>query len=178
MKLVAKLGNARLPLQVDIGFGDAFSPEIQEIEFPTILDFPAPRIRVYTKETVIAEKLHAMVVLGINNSRMKDFYDIYIMAKDFSFDGAKLAKGIQSTFERRRSEIPAKLPLALTDDFASDAAKGLQWKGFLRRSRLKDVTEEFGDIVSGLRGFLENPIAAAVSGKLFSKKWSKDGQWK
>lgn len=106
VRLQAHLGQARISLQVDIGFGDVITPAAPEVEYPSLLDFPAPRLRVYPKETVIAEKFQAMVVLGFINSRMKDFYDVWLMSKEFSFAGRLLARAIQATFERRQTDLP------------------------------------------------------------------------
>jgi predicted nucleotidyltransferase component of viral defense system len=124
--LTASLGKSRIYVQVDVGFGDVVTPRARLIRFPTLLDFPAPRIRAYPRETVVAEKLQAIVVLGIANSRMKDFYDLYVLARDFAFDGATLTAAIKATFKRRKTEIPHETPLALTEEFGRDDLKSVQ----------------------------------------------------
>jgi len=117
VQMTAKLDNAHIPIQIDIGFGDAITPKAEQVEYPTLLGQSAPILRVYPKETVIAEKYEAMVSLGMANSRMKDFYDLWVLARDFGFDGSILARAIRSTFERRGTTLPAKAPLALTKSF-------------------------------------------------------------
>jgi hypothetical protein len=116
---------------VDIGFGDAVEPGLTEIELPALLDQPAPRLRAYPYETVVAEKFQAMITLGRANSRMKDFYDIWILARSYDFNGDRLARAIAATFARRATEIPAVPPDALTSAFAEDPAKQQQWTAFL-----------------------------------------------
>lgn len=123
IKLSAHLGNARLNLQIDVGFGDAVTPEPTEIDYPALLDSPAPRVRAYPCETVIAEKLQALVAFDMAISRMKDFYDMWMLSEQFPFDGASLSAAIAATFERRGTAIPEGVPTALTDDFAADRGK-------------------------------------------------------
>jgi hypothetical protein len=123
----------RISLQIDIGFGDAISPAPVMLHFPTILDFPAPQISTYPPETVVAEKFQAMVILGIANSRMKDFYDLWFLATHFEFDGQLLSTAIQMTFDRRRTLIPSFPPLALTTEFSQDQSKVAQWNAFLTK---------------------------------------------
>ena len=136
VQFVAELGSTRIPIQVDIGFGDTVTPEVHEISYPTLLEFPAPKIRAYPRESVVSEKLQAMVSLGMANSRMKDFYDIRMMAQQFPFEGEVLVEAIKRTFDRRRTEIPKQLPMALSDEFVSDSDKIKQWEAFLNRTGL------------------------------------------
>lgn len=126
----ATVGGAIIPVVVDVGFGDATEPGLEELDYPVLLDFPVPRIRAYARETVIAEKLQAMVVLGDANSRMKDFYDIWILSKSGTFEGDRLARAIAATFARRTTELPQGVPLALNAEFAGDPAKRVQWTAF------------------------------------------------
>ena len=123
-------------MQIDIGFGDRVVPGPEEIDFPTLLDFPAPHLKSYTRESVVAEKFEVMVKLGILNSRMKDFYDLWSLSLSFSFDGPTLSKAIKSTFETRGTPVPIEAPLALTSEFYEDEQKNAQWKAFLNKSRL------------------------------------------
>jgi hypothetical protein len=125
-------------MQLDIGFGDIVIPSPEPTNYPTLLDFPAPRIRGYSRESTIAEKFESMVKLGILNSRMKDFFDIWLMSRQFNFDGATLAEAISKTFSTRGTTIQPD-PVALTNDFAEDPTKAAQWRGFVRKSRLVDV---------------------------------------
>ena len=141
LRLSAKLGNAKISLQVDVGFGDVVTPAATTAEYPTLLDQPAPHLRMYPPETVVAEKLEAMVSLGMANSRMKDFYDAWVLLSQFDLDDTVLASAIRATFERRRTILPKEMPLAFTDEFAADADKQKQWNAFLRRSDLSQSSD-------------------------------------
>ena len=136
--LRAGLDGARIPVQVDVGFGDAVTPEPQSVDYPVLLDAPAPRLRAYPVETVIAEKLHAMIVLGLNNSRMKDFYDLKVIGARFTLEREALARALAATFDRRKTALPEGLPVALGPEFANDEGKQHQWAAFLLRNRLDD----------------------------------------
>ena len=127
IRCAGRLGNARVALQIDVGFGDVVTPGAQRIEYPTLLDFDAPRLLGYTPETAIAEKLEAMVVLDMANTRMKDFLDIWTLARGRAFSGELLAQAIDATFRRRRTALPAATPVALTAPFHSASAKQAQW---------------------------------------------------
>lgn len=177
VKLPARLGNARLNLQIDIGFGDAVTPEPTEIDYPALLDSPSPRIRAYPCETVIAEKLQALVVFDMAISRMKDFYDMWMLAKQFSFDGASLSAAMAATFERRNTAIPDGVPTALTDEFAANRTKQTQWTAFLKRNALADAPPDLPGVVHDLREFLLEPLRAAADRQTFPKSWSGGGPW-
>ena len=151
--LEADLAKARIRVQVDVGFGDAVTPGPEPAEYPSLLNFPAPMLRVYPVYTVVAEKLHAMVALALDNSRMKDFYDLWAIAKGFDLESALLAKAIAATFERRRTEIPSGTPVALTPEFAESARRKRHWEGFVRRNRLpaESVTfEQTQEVIASL----------------------------
>lgn len=150
--LQASLAGARIPLQIDVGFGDAITPAAVESEWEALLNFPAVSLLVYPPETVIAEKMEAAVTLGIRNSRMKDFFDMHWLSHHMSFDSGVLRSALTATFERRGTALPQGVPLALTDAFAQDPSKQTQWKAFLRKSDLEFI--EFGDVVADLRGFI------------------------
>lgn len=175
--LKAKLGTAVLNLQVDIGFGDAVTPAPVVTDFPVLLASPAPRLRVYPRETVVAEKLEAMVQLGIANSRMKDFFDLQFLARSFEFDGDVLTKAIAATFKRRETAVPDNEPVAFTATFTEDAQKKAQWTGFLTRSGVADTKLDLAAVVADIRGFLLEPLEAVRAGAAFRKTWSK-GAWK
>jgi len=177
MRIPALLGNARVVVRVDVGFGDAVTPEAQIHEFPTLLGHEAPHIRAYPQETSIAEKLEAIASIGLVNSRMKDYYDILIMSQRFAFDGQTLVNAIRATFERRNTPIPGGLPEGLGDEFANDAMKQAQWKAFIKRSQLTDAPEELPGAVHLIRLFLEQPLLAASSGDLFAYKWNTTQGW-
>jgi Nucleotidyl transferase AbiEii toxin, Type IV TA system len=135
--LRAMLDGARIALQVDIGFGDAVTPDAQTVEYPTLIaDVPAPTLRAYPKATVVAEKAHAITVLGMTNSRMKDFFDLWVLLHDETLDRSELRRAIAATFARRQTTLPEAMPMGLSNAFANDATKQLQWRAFLERNRL------------------------------------------
>ncbi|NVL91243.1 MAG: nucleotidyl transferase AbiEii/AbiGii toxin family protein [Desulfobacterales bacterium] len=177
LKISAKLGNTQTNLQIDIGFGDVVTPAAREIDYPTLLDFPPPHIKVYPPETVVAEKLQAMVAFDMTISRMKDFYDLWIISKQFSFEGSVLAEAIRATFEHRGTAIPNDTPTALTDDFAADNDKPTQWRAFLRRNGLEDAAVELPKIIEELRLFLIPPLFSAANNEAFNKSWTNGGPW-
>jgi hypothetical protein len=173
----ARLGSAKFAVQVDVGMGDVVTPQPEWMEYPSLLNFPKPRLRSYTRETVIAEKLHAMVVLGSNNSRMRDFFDIDALATNASFDGQALADAVSATFERRRTPLPDSMPEALTAEFASAPAKEAQWQAFLSKNRLRHNAETFVEIVGRLAVFLPPVIEAAHARSEWSARWAIGGPW-
>lgn len=173
--LEARLGNARIPLQVDIGFGDVVTPRAVAADFPTLLDFPAPRLRMYSPATVVAEKLEAMVKLDLMNSRMKDFYDIWILAREFEFEGEVLSNAIRATFKRRQTELPARPPFALSVGFSTDVGKRQQWQAFVKRGKLRLPETSLATVVDAIRDFLMPPITAVAESKKFSAHWPKGG---
>jgi predicted nucleotidyltransferase component of viral defense system len=175
--LQARLGKARLRVQVDVGIGDAVTPEPEWLEYPGLLNFPQPRLRAYRPETAIAEKLHAMVVLGEANSRMRDFFDVHALSGHDRFDGELLARAVRATFERRRTPIPVSLPLALTPEFAAMREKQVMWQGFLRKNGLKSAPAELGDVVARIAPFLEPVITAARSALPLKLAWQPGGPW-
>ena len=132
LKTIADVDGARVRVIVDIGFGDSTEPGLIEIDLPVLLEQPSPRLRAYSYEIVIAEKFQAMVVLGRANSRMKDFYDIWVLSRSHTFDENRLARAIAGTFARRSTIIPVETPDALTAEFASDPSKQRQWAVFVR----------------------------------------------
>jgi len=176
--LLARLGNARIPIQVDIGFGDVVTPGTVQGEFPTLLDLPAPRMAMYPRESVVAEKFEAMVKLGMANSRMKDFYDIWALSREFDFDGTNLSTAIQATFKRRNTALLTTLPLALTADFGESRAKQTQWNAFVRRTKLEPVADALGSVVTDIRRFLEAPVSAASRGERLNAVWENGGPWR
>ena len=177
IQMESRLATALIFLQIDIGFGDAVVPEPEEVQYPTLLGFPAPRIRVYPRESVVAEKYHALVVLGIANSRMKDFYDLWTLARMFSFDGETLSLAIESTFIRRRTPVPAEIPMGLSAEFCDDPGKQIQWRAFLRRSRLTDEKLSLVVVVAFLRSFLMPPTIAVATNEKFELGWPPSGSW-
>ncbi len=173
----AQLGASRIPMQIDIGFGNAIHPEAQEKEFPSLLDGPRPRIRAYPPEAVIAEKLHSMVVLGERNSRLKDFYDMVTLARHFSFDGGQLSSAVAATFNRRSTAIEAILPDALGSRFYADRAKAEQWRSYLERNALPGASSDFAIVGEQIRAFLGPLWGALAEGQPFSDTWPPAGPW-
>ena len=173
----ATLENARVPMQLDLGFGDVMTPGPESTIYPTILDLPAPHLSGYSRETVVAEKFEAMVKLGLLNSRMKDFSDVWTLSRQFAFDGALLAQAIARTFDHRGTLITSK-PTALTSAFATDPGKATQWRGFLRKSRLSAVPDDLDQIIIDLAEFL-GPVAKALEAAVrFVHVWSPPGPWR
>lgn len=168
MRTTASIGGARISLTIDIGFGDAVEPGAEELDYPSMLDFPMPRLRGYARETVIAEKFQAMVALGRANSRMKDFYDIWILSKSFDFADDRLARAIAATFARRATPIPVDPPDALTPAFASDEQKQRQWIAFVRDVAVNPG--KFEEVIVSLAGFLMAHAVQAASSISSSSK--------
>jgi hypothetical protein len=151
INLRAMLAQVRIDLQVDIGFGDAITPKAEKITFPTLLKLPAPVIMAYPKYTVMSEKFMALVVLGIENSRMKDFYDICVMFRTMKFDLEILEKAIRATFSARNNILPDEMPVALTDEFSLDKHKTKQWNAFANRSNLTIPVGHLPEVVREIR---------------------------
>lgn len=170
------LQNARISMQIDAGFGDVVTPSVNATTYPVLLDFPAPKLQSYPRETVVAEKFEAMTKLGTFNSRMKDFYDIWILSRQFSFNGASLADAISQTFVNRQTAVTAK-PVALTPAFSQDNAKQTQWQGFIRKSKLDGVPADLSSVIDDLLLFLQ-PVAEAVENDVhFEMTWLPPGPW-
>ena len=160
VRLLGRLGNARCTVQLDVGYGDAVTPGPEEAVYPTLLDdMPPPRLRVYPRAAVVAEKLEAIVSLGMANSRMKDFFDLRALAHEGVLDARLLGDAIAATFQRRGTDVPLEVPLGLSDEFAHDAAKRAQWKAFLGKNRLDAPT--LGEVIEEVRRFVAEPLALA-----------------
>ena len=170
------LGTAQVAMQLDIGFGDVVVPTPELIDYPTILDLPAPQLLGYSIESTIAEKFEAMVKLGVLNSRMKDFFDIWLLLCQFDFRGPRLAAAIAKTFSTRGTDIQPE-PIALTNSLAEDATKTVQWRGFIRKNRLTNVPQNFSEVIKAIAVFL-GPIAKSLSAKQpFKATWKAPGPW-
>jgi predicted nucleotidyltransferase component of viral defense system len=155
--LQARLGAARLTIQVDIGIGDAITPDPQWLEYPALLDAPRARLRAYPRETVIAEKLHAMVLFGVRSSRMKDYFDVQALLREQATDPETLARAIAATFARRRTALPDGVPSGLSDEFANDVQRRAQWQAFATRSRV--AAPPLAEVVADIRERLAATIA-------------------
>jgi hypothetical protein len=170
------LGKARIPMQMDIGFGDAITPHTIETVFPALLKGPAPLLLTYPKETVVAEKFEAMVKLGIANSRMKDFHDLRAISKIFSFESELLIEAITRTFERRNTAIPAAAPpIAFTPEFFQDNEKKRQWNAFLAKNKLYIEPLPLGLVVEAIRDFLMPLVESFGTTGHLNKVWQPGG---
>ena len=162
VRLVAALGKARSTVQLDVGYGDAVTPGPEEAVYPVLLeDLPAPRLRVYPRATVFAEKLEAIVSLGMANSRMKDFFDLAALAGEGLLDIEQLGDAIQATFHRRGTALPNQTPVGLSDEFARNASKRAQWQGFLAKNRLNSTP--FEEVITDIRRFVAAPLTHACA---------------
>ncbi|MFZ5505666.1 MAG: nucleotidyl transferase AbiEii/AbiGii toxin family protein [Pseudomonadota bacterium] len=148
--LLAKLDGARITLQVDIGFGDAVTPAPESVSYPVMLDdLPEPQLRSYPKYTVVAEKFHAVCLLGMANTRMKDYFDLWVLLTEGALQSTELRRAIDATFARRQLQVPDTTPSGLSEAFARDTAKSAQWTAFLKKNRLPEL--KLVDVVTLLR---------------------------
>jgi len=170
------LATTRLAMQIDMGFSDVVTPAPVEIRYPAILNYPAPLLRAYNRETAIAEKFEAMVSLGRLNSRMKDFFDIWLLASTSDFGGLDLSAAISATFSRRNTPIVSE-PQAFETDFALDSSKQAQWAGFLKRMRPSEAPTKFAAAVDFIRSFLQPINTALANNAAFSMEWKHPGPW-
>lgn len=177
LKILAHLGQARLPISIDVGTGDAVFPVSEKAEYPVLLDYPAPMIKIYSKESVIAEKFETMVKMGLINSRLKDFYDIWFLAGNFIFRADILFKAVQQTFEKRHSNIDDR-KFIFSDSFKNNPEKKQQWRAFLNKSRLT-TEHEFPDVLELIENFLDPLFSGIIEKKeIFfwnniSKRWKE-----
>lgn len=177
VNLKALLGNQKFGVQLDVGFGDALVPDPEEINYPVLLDFPAPRLRAYRRETTISEKFQNMVEMGIGNSRMKDLYDIWFLSRNFEFQAQELRKAISETFKRRKTDIPNSPPVTVTDEFVEDDLTNTQWTAFLNDLELTEDDLTLKEVVEQIRQFLM-PVAEAITDKKeFDKNWKPGEGW-
>jgi hypothetical protein len=173
----AALGGARVPIRIDVGFGDAITPEADIVEYPALLDFPKPHLLIYPRETVVAEKFHAMVALGLTNSRMKDFHDVAVLAANFDFNGEAVASALAATFKRRNTPLPEAPPPALTDAFTGRPDTIALWKAFVVREDVQGGFSDLDAVVSLVTDFLCSLSQAAATGKSFGFRWTAGGPW-
>jgi len=164
------LGTARISMQIDIGFGDIIYPEPEKAELPSMLDFPAPSLLCYSRESAIAEKFEAMVKLGHLNSRMKDFYDIWLLSRQFRFKLSKLAEAVKLTFKQRGTELNYPIE-AFSADFISSHLS--MWAVFHKRLKQDHVPASFHDIATEVESFL----APVIKGDSEEKEWTPAGSW-
>lgn len=171
-----RFGKMPLGMQVDFGFSDVITPAPVPVTYPSVLDHPPAELLAYNRETSIAEKFEAMAKLGEINSRMRDFFDVWILSQNFPFEGSVLADAIRSTFARRGTEVEAE-PACFADRFAHAPTKAAQWKAFLKTSRVDQAPAEFAEVVARVREFLQ-PVARSVAGRRPQEsRWQPGGPW-
>lgn len=168
--------NSRIPMQIDVGFGDLITPGPEDIEYPSIFDMPRAKIRGYPPETTIAEKFQVMLQRGAINSRMKDYFDLWTLSRSRAFDGTVLAKAMRTTCEHRNMPVASRLDV-LNQSLKPDQAKQMQWKAFLRRIGPNDAPGQFSDVNRAVATFIV-PIAESIaSGDTFHSRWLPPGPW-
>jgi hypothetical protein len=173
----AHLAEARIHVQIDVGFGDAITPAALDLEFPTLLvNMPSPNVLAYPTETIVAEKVEAMVDLGRSNSRIKDFTDLAMAARRVAFDGDALVAAIRATFRRRQTPLPDGEILALTEEFTGDERALANWRAFSGRNQLRGF-HSLAQVVTELRPFLLPPLEHAHTGEPFAARWNPGGPW-
>ena len=159
--LLGNLANARCKMQIDIGFGDAVTPAPISAVYPVLIDdFPAPKLRAYPVYTVVSEKLHAIALLGMTNSRLKDYFDLYVLLEREALDSMTLANAIAATFTRRGMVLPSDTPIGLTDEFANDPSRQQLWRAFQKKNNLGQMPLE--QIVTVVREKLRNALSDAA----------------
>ena len=173
----ATLGNMHLRLQIDVGFGDQIVPAPQTTEFPALLTEHGPMIYSYSPETVIAEKFNAMVVLGMANSRLKDYFDIWMLSQSFTIEADVLLEAIRQTFRKRHTKFPQQEPVALSQDFSGNESKQKQWQGFISKQRKQKTAPGLPVIIEALRVFLLPIISGINTGILCVKTWQPEQGW-
>jgi predicted nucleotidyltransferase component of viral defense system len=176
MRFEARLGSAKVPMQVDIGFGDVVLPGIIEVRLRPLLDFAPTSVQAYSRESSIAEKFQAMVKLGSINSRMNDFFDLWYLSMNFDFEGETLAAAIAATFQTRSTAIPRQVA-AFATVFADNAEKQAQWRSFRSKSRLDEAPESLGQVVRQIESFLGPLTRAASVNESFGFGWKPPGPW-
>jgi len=172
------LKRSRIPMQIDIGFGDIVYPKPRIINYPAILDFPNPHLKGYPLESVVSEKFEAMVKLGLLNSRMKDFFDLWLMIRRFDFKGTNLTEALKKTFNHRKTALPEMKPLFAQEIYDEDSDRQTLWKAFLTKGQIKHAPEKLGTTAKAIEKFLIKPITAMSKGEKFNSQWNASGPWK
>lgn len=178
VKLTGFLGKSRIPTQIDFGFGDTTYPLPKMINYPVILDFPVPRLKGYAPETVVSEKFEAMVQLGALNSRMKDFYDIWLLMRRFEFQGEVLTEALKRTFAQRKIDLPQGSNLLADEIYDEGSDRQTLWKAFLTKNGIKHAPDKLATIAKEIEKFLVEPLNALTKGIKFRKEWKASGPWK
>ncbi|MCQ9206789.1 MAG: nucleotidyl transferase AbiEii/AbiGii toxin family protein [Omnitrophica bacterium] len=177
VKFVGFLDRARIPMQIDVGFGDIVYPKTKVIDYPVILDFPKPHLKGYPAESVISEKFETMIKLGLLNSRMKDFYDIWLMMHQFDFNGSNLAEALKRTFKHRKTDLTAGRPLFAEEIYDERSDRQVLWNAFLKKGDIKHAPKELKIMAKAIEEFLVKPLDAIGKRQKFNKKWKAPGLW-
>lgn len=177
IRLQARLDNVRQTVQIDFGVGDAVHPQPQVVDYPVLLTSPPVRLNAYPAEAAIAEKFQAMVHLDLQNSRMKDFYDIWILSRNLVFSGPALSEAVRSTFDHRQTRVPMEPPVALTTAFYSQPVHLRQWAAFVRRIGEPALANEFPQVIADLAEFLMPAARAAATRAEYPVRWEPFGPW-
>lgn len=178
VKLLGFLERSRIPIQIDVGFGDIIYRKPRVIDYPVILDLPKPHLKGYPVESVVSEKFEAMVKLGLLNSRMKDFYDIWLIMRRFDFNGVKLTKALIKTFEHRKTFFPSDKQLFAEEIYDEKSDRQMLWKAFLKRGDIKHTPEKLSTMAKEIEKFLMKPIEAIKKKQEFNMEWKAPGSWK
>lgn len=176
IELRARLETAVIPMRIDIGFGNHVAPAPEEVDYPTLIDLPSPRIRAYPMEAVVAEKLHAMVTHGERNSRYKDFYDVFTLADLFAFSSRPLIDAIGGTFGQRGTPIEGT-PSCLMPDFYTDGDRSATWRTYRTRNALPGASEDFTVVGERMTAFLVPVWSSIDAGQAFDEVWPPGGPW-
>jgi hypothetical protein len=177
VKVLGFLDRSRIHMQIDIGFGDITYPIPKLIEYPVILDFPKPHLKGYPAESVVSEKFEAMVKLGLLNSRMKDFYDIWLMMHQFDFEGSKLSEALRRTFTWRKTEVPEGNKLFAKEIYDEKSDRQTLWKAFLNKGDIKQAPEKLSSVAKEIERFLYKPLNAINKSEKFDAIWNASGPW-
>ena len=178
LKFVGFLERARIPMQMDIGFGDIVYPRPKIFDYPVILDLPKPHLKGYPLESVVSEKFEAMVKLGLLNSRMKDFYDIWLMMRQFDFNGLNLTEALKRTFEHRKTVLPQKRPLFAEEIYYDKSDRQTLWMAFLRKGDIKHAPDKLSVTAKEIEKFLIKPLDAIHKGIEYKKTWKASETWR
>jgi len=177
VRVTARLGQARIPTRIDLGFGDALAVTPVSTDLPVLLDLPAPHLRVYSLEAAVAEKLEAIVRFGTVNTRFKDFFDLYVLSRERTFEADRLRKQITATFSRRGTDLPTAVPVGLGDEFGESEASQKQWEAFLRGTDAEGAPREFSATLGEVRGFAYPVLDAAAGGRPLTGRWTSGEGW-
>jgi hypothetical protein len=178
VKFLGLLGRSRVTMQIDVAFGDSVYPAPDLIDYPVILDFPKPRLKGYPLESVVSEKFEAAVKLGSLNSRMKDFYDLWLMMRRFDFNGSRLTEALKRTFRRRKSQLPGHNPLFAEEIYDEGSDRQTLWRAFLKKGEIRHAPEKLSKVAREIEKFLLDLLGTISKGQGFDKEWIAPGPWK